>query len=30
MAVQFFRDDIGNAYLEIFRILVEAARGALP
>jgi hypothetical protein len=30
MAVQFFRDDIGNAYLEIFRILVEAVRGAAP
>jgi hypothetical protein len=28
MAVQFFRDDIGNAYLEIFRVLVEAVRNA--
>jgi hypothetical protein len=29
MPIQFFRDDIGNAYLEIFRILLDALHRAV-
>lgn len=29
MPVQFFRDEIGNAYLEIFNVLVEALRSVV-